>query len=153
SLALDFVNTVGNRLGESRDYLASISDVTRWARLAGLIPSRVTLSVKPSHLPVFTTVREELYETFRPIAAGSPGPRGALERLNQRLADVSQRRQITRGAKGFIWTWDTERSEPAFLLGPILLDAADLLTSGKFARIRQCEDKTCGWLFLDRSQA
>jgi predicted RNA-binding Zn ribbon-like protein len=152
SLALDFVNTVGNRLGNSREYFTSISDVTRWARLAGLISPRSVLSIKASSLGAVIAVREELYATFRPAAVGSPIPREALKRLNQHLAEVSQRRRIAPGAKEFVWTWDPHISEPEYLLGPILFDAADLLTSGKFKRIKQCADDACGWLFIDRSQ-
>lgn len=153
SLALDFVNTVGNRLGKSRDYFTSISEVTRWARLTRLIPVRHSLSVTPRCLPMFVSVREQLYETFRPVATGSPVPRRALERLNQRLAEVSPRLQVSCHLKGFAWTWQADVSEPECILGPILWDAAELLTSGKFVRIKQCADSTCGWLFLDRSQA
>jgi predicted RNA-binding Zn ribbon-like protein len=69
------------------------------------------------------------------------------------LRKVSPQHQIVRGVSGFTWTWDTDISRPEYLLGPVLLDAADLLTSGKFAKIRQCSDEACGWLFLDRSQA
>lgn len=153
SLALDFVNTVGNRLSSSREYFTSVAEVGRWARLAGLTWPRRALSLKPSHLPALIALREELYTFFRPVAAGSPVPARGLERLNQRLAEVSPLRQIAGGRKGFAWTWDTEVTEPEYLLGPVLWDAADLLISGKFAKIRQCADEACGWLFLDRSQA
>lgn len=152
SLALDFVNTVGNRLGESRDYFTSVREVTRWARLAGLISPRRVLSIKASALGALTVVREELYATFRPVAVGLPVPREVLKRLNRHLAELSQRRRLAPGAKEFAWTWTAGISEPEYLLGPILFDAADLFTSGKFKRIRQCADDTCGWLFVDRSQ-
>lgn len=152
SLALDFVNTVGNRLGKSRDYFTSISEVTRWARLARLISPRRVLSIKASSLGALIVVREDLYAMFQPVAVGSAVPQEALKRLNQHLAEVSQRRRVVRGAKEFVWTWDSDVSEPEYLLGPILFDAANLLTSGKFRRIKQCADDECGWLFVDRSQ-
>jgi predicted RNA-binding Zn ribbon-like protein len=152
SLALDFVNTVGNRLGNSQDYFTSISEVTRWARLAGLVSPRSVLSVKGSSLGALIVVREELYSTFRPVAVGSGVPPKGLRSLNQRLAEIFWRRQVVRCVKGFTWAWDADVSEPEYLLGPILFDAADLLTSGRFTRIRQCADDMCGWLFVDRSQ-
>ncbi|HLW52181.1 MAG TPA: ABATE domain-containing protein [Candidatus Angelobacter sp.] len=152
SLALDFVNTVGNRLGDSRDYFTSISEVARWAKLAGLISPRSGLSIKPSSLTALIAVREELYATFRPVAVGAPVPRDGLERLNQRLAEVFPRRRVTRDVNGFAWAWDADFSAPEYLLGPILFDAADILISGKFRRIKQCADESCGWLFVDRSQ-
>ncbi|HEY6274092.1 MAG TPA: ABATE domain-containing protein [Terriglobales bacterium] len=153
NLALDFINTVGNRLGSSREYLTSVAEVTRWARLVRLIPKRRVLSITGSHLALLIVVREELYELFRPVATGSQVSPTSLERLNRRLREVSPRHQIVRGVGGFRWTWDTDISRPEYLLGPVLLDAVDLLTSGRFAKIRQCSDEACGWLFLDRSQA
>src|SRR5215472_6837882 len=95
SLALDFVNTVGNRLAHSRDYFTSISEVARWARLVGLLSSRKILSIKPSSLITLVSAREELYATFRPVAVGSPIPRDGLARLNQRLAEVFPRRRVS----------------------------------------------------------
>lgn len=152
SLALDFINTVANRLGDQREDLASISQVTRWARRAGLISPHQVVAVPSSRLAVLLARREELYALFRAIAIGSPLPRRGLEELNLRLAEISSLRKIRRNARSLAWCWDTDLSQPEHLLGPILWDAADLLISGKFTRIKQCSDESCGWLFLDRSQ-
>ena len=152
SLALDFINTVANRLGDRREDLTSISQVTRWARRAGLISPHQVIAIPSSRLAELVAAREELYALFRPIALGSPLPRRALEQLNLRLAEISSLRKIRRNARSLAWCWDTDLSQPEHLLGPILWDAADLLISGKFARIKQCSDEHCGWLFLDRSQ-
>ena len=152
SLALDFINTVANRLGDQREDLASISQVTRWARRARLIAPYQVVAIPASRLAVLVAAREELYALFRPIALGSPLPRRGLEQLNLRLAEISSLRKIRRDARTLAWCWDTDLSQPEHLLGPILWDAADLLISGKFTRIKQCSDESCGWLFLDRSQ-
>jgi predicted RNA-binding Zn ribbon-like protein len=132
NLALDFVNTVGNRLGDAEDYLVRAADVTRWARLAGLGPVTVT----PRQLHVVRATREEMYHLFRG---------GSLAPLNARLPT----RRLERRGGVVRWRWD----DPDRLLGPILLSAAELLVSGAQTKIRQCDDETCGWLFLDRSRA
>jgi predicted RNA-binding Zn ribbon-like protein len=41
----------------------------------------------------------------------------------------------------------------AALLAPVLWSAADLLGAGRLARMRQCANPDCGWLFLDRSKS
>lgn len=153
SLALDFVNTVGNRLTENREYLTSVSEVTRWADLAGLFSTHRGSPVQEQELSRLVTVREELYAMFHSIAAGSPVSRERLQQLNHRLTALGRLRRIVGRKKEFTWGWQPGISRTEYLLGRILLDAADLLTSGKFLRIRQCSDESCGWLFLDRSPA
>lgn len=153
SVALDFVNTVGNRLGEKREYLCSPHQLKRWARLAGLIGARENISLSAAQWKKLLAAREQLYDLFLAPAAGRTLPKSAVEKLNRRLAAVAIHRQIIPGKVGFRWGWKTSARDAAHLLAPILFDAAELVTSGKFARIRQCEGETCGWLFLDRSQA
>jgi len=38
-------------------------------------------------------------------------------------------------------------------LWPVAWSAADLLTSGRVARVRACADRRCGWMFLDASRS
>jgi predicted RNA-binding Zn ribbon-like protein len=153
SLSLDFVNTMGNRLGEKRDYLSSPREINRWARLAGLMGSREKVFLSASQRTELLSAREELYDLFLTAAHGKAVRKSAVKKLNRRFAKVAPHRQMVPGKDGFHWTWKTSSRDPARLLAPILSDAAELLTSGKFAKIRQCAGETCGWLFLDRSQA
>lgn len=152
SLAIDFINTVGNRLGEAREKLTSAPEVERWARLAGLLSSRERLRIIPPQRRALIAAREELYALFRPVAAGLPVSSRSLAQLNRRLKQIAPLREITRDAGKFTWTWNSNGAANR-LLAPILWDAAGLLVSGKFAKITQCADEDCGWLFLDRSQA
>ena len=39
------------------------------------------------------------------------------------------------------------------LLAPVLWSAADLLVGSQLARVRQCANPACGWLFLDNSKS
>jgi predicted RNA-binding Zn ribbon-like protein len=49
------------------------------------------------------------------------------------------------------WSWRTPAA-PRQAAWVAALDAADLLTSGDLARVRQCGDAECGWLFFDTSR-
>lgn len=150
NLALDFVNTVGNRLGKQRDYFRDTSDFRRWARLAGLLSGHNPLSISDRQLDVIREVREELHHLFRPAAISR---NRALTQLNARLARVAAKRQLRRKRGDVEWIWNTRPGDPDCVLAPVLISAAQLLVSGPSGKVRECQDETCGWLFLDRSRA
>lgn len=153
NLALDFVNTVGNRLGTSRDYLSDIAEFRRWVRLAGFLGYEALPGVSDQNLDLVRRVREELYALFWRLAIGHGLSRHALGQLNFRLSRVAGKRQLCRNKDSVDWTWKTLQDDPDRVLAPILLSAANLLVSPSRRQIRQCESQTCGWLFLDRSKA
>lgn len=152
-LALDFINTVGTRLGEPRECLDSADEFNRWARLAGLLQKHPPLLVSHRQLKAIRTVREELYRLFQPLASGSLLSTGTLMPLNARFARIASKRRLRCEQGDVHWAWNMPSHDPDRVLAPILLSAAELLVSGLSHKVRQCQDKTCGWLFLDRSQA
>lgn len=90
-------------------------------------------------------LRDILREVFADVvAARTPD----LSDLNAELARALQWRQI----RGSQWIWrDAERALES-PLWPVILAAANLLTSPDAARLRICDDSECGWLFVDRSR-
>jgi predicted RNA-binding Zn ribbon-like protein len=155
SIALDLVNTVGNRLGEKRDYFRSAEDVERWAMRAGLIGESESLQLSPKQLKRIRTMREELYGIFRPVVrrAGSRPTREGIARLNAMLGSISLTRKL-RWSRGRVeWESGVLAHDAMSVLTPILLNAAEILVTGEFQKVRQCADENCGWLFLDASQA
>jgi predicted RNA-binding Zn ribbon-like protein len=153
NLALDFVNTVGNRLGTSREYLSSAEELNRWARLAKVIPQRPVLTLNRRGLGVIRGVREELYRLFLPLASGSRLSTSRLARLNERWGKTASKRLLVLSTKNVNWAWDAASDDPDRVLGPVLLSATELLVEGLSRKIRQCEGERCGWLFLDRSRS
>jgi predicted RNA-binding Zn ribbon-like protein len=153
NLAIDFVNTVGDRLGRSREFLLGGAELTRWAKLAGLISARERLHPTPRQLAHIRAVREELYGIFQPAAAGRAPSLVSLANLSGRCAAIGSARRLHREGASVVWRWNASRGDPRALLGPTLFEAAELLTSGGYRRLRECGDEHCGWLFLDRSAA
>ena len=153
NLALDFVNTVGNRLGTPRDYLSDIAEFRRWVRLAGFLGNEAPPGVNDRKLDLVRRVREKLHALFWRLAIGHGLSRPALGPLNFRLSIVAGKRQLCRNKESVDWAWKTSRDDPDRVLAPILHSAANLLVSPSRRQIRQCESQTCGWLFLDRSKA
>ncbi|MGH7648650.1 MAG: CGNR zinc finger domain-containing protein [Gemmatimonadaceae bacterium] len=152
NLALDFVNTVAYRAGVARDDLPTAEHVRRWARAAGLLGDRNSLLLGKHQLDRIHDVRETLHQLFQSLSGDSSRRANALARVNREFAAVTAKRQVRRAAGKLEWTWVTAANDPDKILGPILWSAMELLVGGKSPRVRQCEDETCGWLFIDRSQ-
>jgi predicted RNA-binding Zn ribbon-like protein len=151
NLALDFVNTVGNRLGQPREYLRTWSDALRWAHAAGLDLPAAPAGEGEAALLRLRRLREALYAGLAPLAA-APGrcPPATVARLNRRLAALPTRRLAGKGGR-LVWRW---AGTPAQRLeASLVLSAADLLASPDALAVRRCQDERCGWLFLDHSQA
>jgi predicted RNA-binding Zn ribbon-like protein len=164
-LCLDFINTVGGRLGSHtvlRDKLLDYGDLLEWSRLAGianLAESREFGRLAESHrrhadaiLRRAILLREALYRIFK-SAAEDRRPRPAdLDVLSRELWAARARQRLIHSSRAFCWTFDDR--EPALdrILWPVSLSAADLLTSGPLSRLRQCGGVDCGSMFLDSSR-
>ena len=48
--------------------------------------------------------------------------------------------------------WPGFAEELESLIWPVAKSAADLLTSERLERVRECAGGTCGWLFIDASK-
>lgn len=153
NLALDFVNTVGNRLTERRDYFLETEDVNRWARLAGLLARNEALPLSSREIESIRLTREYLYGLFQQVRLRGVPSDSSIARLNKMLAQFVPRRQLKCVNQRLSWQWAAGRQPSIRIVGPVLLSASDLLASASIEKLRQCEDEACGWLFLDRSQA
>jgi predicted RNA-binding Zn ribbon-like protein len=150
ALALDFTNTVGNRLndGTRHDYFVTPADADAWLERAGFGPHAGTSTAFLARLKEF---RELLYRVFSSLALGRRPSRSDLEALDAVIRQGRADRHLAMTKDGFVW-----RTEPLppwrRALFDIALNAGDLLVGGDYRRIRRCEDAQCGWLFLDRSR-
>ena len=148
-LALDFVNTVADRLSHPRERLVTAADVDRWARRAGLLGPRESLRLGARQVTHVRALRELLYGLIAPLALGRVPSNATLAKFSRTRARAAGKRQLVWHDGRFVWEWtDADR-----LLGPIVEAAAELLVSVPSLRLRQCADAGCGWVFLDRSRA
>lgn len=96
-------------------------------------------------------LREAMFRIFAASVHGNaPGP-SDLDRLNAVLAEAPPRRKLARAKQGF--AWDVGGAPLARLLAPVLWSAGDLLAGTGLARVRQCANPDCQWLFLDDSKS
>ncbi len=164
-LCLDFLNTVGGRVGPAtvlREKLPDYHALLEWSRLAGIAtPSqaRILARLAQSHpqqarsaLTRAVLLRESLYRIFvAAVRARRPDARD-LAILDRELQLARSRQRLSHHRGSFHLTW--EHCQPTLdrILWPIALSSAELLTSGDLSRLRQCEGSDCGWMFLDTSR-
>ena len=162
-LCLDFINTVGGRVGANvlRDKLANYHDLLEWSRLAGIAnptESRNLARLSASHrqhaeatLARAVLLREALYRIFKSAIEGGRLRPADLATLSRELQVARAHEHLTHTRGAFGWTFE---DEPALdrILWPISLSAAELLISSDLSRLRQCGGEECGWMFLDTSR-
>lgn len=163
--ALDFVNTVDWR-GDPRrreDRLGDFPDLVRWARQAALVSAAEArvLGAAAGRDPRSAgraiqrarRLREVLGRIFAARGGGRRPAVRDLRHFNAFLGAALRRRRLEPRGDRCDWGWVAldDRRLDAFL-SPLVLAAADLLTSPRQARIRACAADGCGWLFLDTSR-
>jgi len=165
ALCLDFVNTVGDRPTFSNEHLHRYSDLLAWAEQAGVVtgPTSESLEAGSGDAPderrrVFRRalrLRETLYRLFSALAADQTPRAGDLDALNRELGRALSHLRVGdagAGAGEFGWRWDGGPDRLERVVWPVARSAAELLTSGEAAQIKECASETCSWLFVDRSR-
>jgi predicted RNA-binding Zn ribbon-like protein len=159
---LDFANTVAYRGSAPAESLHNFADLVKWCGDAGLISPRVVHQVRkwPDKHPKRSTevfseaieLRETIYRVFHAVASGSNPGAGDLDLLNRALCDAPPRTTIHRTERGFGWEIPEAKISARSLLAPVLWSTADLLVGPQLARVRECSNEKCLWLFLDDSK-
>jgi predicted RNA-binding Zn ribbon-like protein len=164
-VALDFVNTVDWRGDPARrhDLLAEAGDLIVWAARAGTLTPAESRALKaridqdPRRALVTLRrarrVREVLARVLGAAARARRADEADVRRLNVFTQAALRRRRLELRGADYIWGWVAAEG-PALdaILWPIVLAAADLLTSPARANLRPCAADDCGWLFLDTSR-
>jgi len=158
NLALDFVNTVGNRLSETekRNYFRATEDVMRWAKEAGLsLPKKNGANGKEiaraKDLDEMLAFRETVYRIFLNQVSHKPASPKDLRGLNDVLLKHRSRMYLSPAHGAYQWS-TKPISDFDWIVEEVAESAATLLTSPELERLRVCEDEHCGWFFLDRSR-
>lgn len=135
--------------------LNGIDDLLRWAETAGRLPPammrRLAAHCRDAPAPIFRAaidLRELMVRCFAAAAGRHAPAEKDIAALNAALADAPARQRVCHGG------WDVGAPKPSAgaLLAPVLWSAADLLVGNQIARVRQCANPECGWLFLDGSK-
>ena len=160
ALCLDFVNTVEWRGAPERaERLTDYAELLLWAEAAGAIEGRARRRLAaaarrhPEKAAAALAEARALREDIASIAAGNAPRPASIERINAWLARAPDRRRLAVSADSCGWAAARPGEDLLAPLWPVVWSAADLLVSGKTARVRACGDKRCAWLFLDTSRS
>jgi predicted RNA-binding Zn ribbon-like protein len=92
-----------------------------------------------------------IYRIFSAFAHHTPPEKTDLDHLNaSRLKSLSHS-SIAQAKNRFLLAWKDPMALDR-MLWPIVLSAAELLTSTELSNIKQCAGEGCDWLFLDTSR-
>jgi len=160
---VDLVNTVHWRNSERRhDTLLSYADAVRFAGHVGLLTDATELNTlvelastdvsrASEALEHLARAREAIHGVLAPIARDQDPAGSDLAWVGRAHADALDHARLVRQGDGFIWTWTG--SDPwRRVARPLIAAATDLLLSPDRARIKECDDDGCGWLFVDHSK-
>jgi len=162
-LCLQFINTLEWRTGpHPKERLHSMADLLSWGASVGAVPdseasrlARVATAHPKRAAAAFEhaiALREALYGLFLAMLHGTAPQPANLELVNYALEQALGMLRLRPEGGAFNWAWAAAGGELRRVLWPVLRSAAELLTSERLARVRQCADADCGWLFLDESR-
>ncbi|HEX4209949.1 MAG TPA: ABATE domain-containing protein [Candidatus Binataceae bacterium] len=160
-LSIDFANTVAYRGSTSEESLHSLTDLFTWLAVAKVLPepsvaalSRMIAASHADEARLFSEIinlRETIYRLLHAIAAKSAPPSSDLQRLNRALAEAPSRISIAQTEAGFGWRIEVKPTATG-LLGPVIWSVTDIIAGADSARVRECANDLCLWLFLDDSK-
>ena len=160
-VVLDLVNTVAWRLDPARtvDRLGDGHALLDWAGFVGVLdPERADAMARELARDESTgrrvaaqvrRAREHLYAVLQPIAVGDQPAPADVDTLRRWLLAALARAEVT---SVMPLEWSTGLRAMSDLPVELGVRAWSLLEHEDRRRIRQCQDASCGWLFLDRTR-
>lgn len=153
--ALDLVNTVEWRLSDEQreEDLESFDDVLEWCRESGLLSEEEASHARElAHGDGAARERDLVIELREAVyAAVFCADEQARRVLDHHIAEALTAARLEPGPD--TWTWADLRFTAATPRHRIARLVVDLVQRSDLARLHQCEDRHCGWVFLDTSRA
>jgi predicted RNA-binding Zn ribbon-like protein len=160
-LAFDFANTT-RYSPPPREDLPTYHDLLAWSVAAGALEEadadalRRQVARRPAEgeavLERGRELRQAIYRTFSAIASDQPPPAGALSSLSRWVAEAGAKHELVFRDGAFARELPRRPLDPDRMLWVVAADAGELLVSDRLGQVRECEQGTCAWLFLDRSR-
>jgi predicted RNA-binding Zn ribbon-like protein len=162
-LALDFANTVSDRLGsQPRERLNDYRDLVAFGDHSHVYPLRAVdrlyaragqaSDAAKTTLQNALRLREAIFAIFSAVAEGRSAPANALAVLTNAAQDSAAHGRLVSTSRGFQWEWIGMDAYPDSLLWPVARAAVDLLLSDQLGNVRICASDDCAWLFLDTTK-
>jgi predicted RNA-binding Zn ribbon-like protein len=163
-LCLDFANTVDwRRRHEPEELLPDYFGLVDWSVRAGTLSptgARRLAAAARKHphaaagaFAKALVLREAFYRTVLAHAHGEIPPELGLAQVVYSYAEAVEQARLSVDGASYEWTFDKSTGDLDRPWWPVAVSAAELLTSPELARVRECEGRGCGWLFLDESRS
>jgi predicted RNA-binding Zn ribbon-like protein len=163
-VALDFANTAGWHASDSwYERLTDYADMVAWARRAAGLPgveaeallrqaARTPAAARRAYGKMIR-LREADYRIFAALAQHRAPATDDLAELHAAHVAALEAARFAPGPDGRqLLAWPSGGADFLRPIHPVIVAAATLLGSADLARLRQCGNHPCGWLFLDRSR-
>jgi predicted RNA-binding Zn ribbon-like protein len=159
-VALDLLNTVSWR-GDPERRIERIPDFTslvHWSTRAGLVAATTAHDLAragagsaiaaDASAQMARGLREDLYSLVDAHIDRVAHPAACLLRIKARFVTALGRASIT----SLPLVWEVSPESPAALVDLLTLRAVRLLESDAMNRLGRCSNRSCGWVFVDRSR-
>ena len=160
---LDFVNTLRGRIRDQPvEHLRQYTDFIRWSLAAGNLAQQeaqaLTSMADADAISAAIVVRraielrEALYRVFATLLISDRPDASDLATLNAELERVSPHLcclRWTDSGPALGWSTALTLDRP---LWNVVRSTIELLVSDQRALVKQCEEETCSWLFIDETR-
>ncbi|MFA1822406.1 CGNR zinc finger domain-containing protein [Virgibacillus oceani] len=164
-LCLDFANTVSwhDSSEKSQELLTSYERLVNWSLDANILKKQQSLSLlkkaesQPSKakevLQQAIELRESIFHIFSLVSNNETPASKDLAILNEALGNAYGMMRVVPDNNKFSLEFFNGEETLDGMFPPIVQSAIDILISEKeLSRVKKCEGKPCGWLFLDTSR-
>jgi predicted RNA-binding Zn ribbon-like protein len=161
AICLAFVNTLGDRPRGTEEHLRNWPDLIAWGEQAGLVSPAAAARLRSEatkhpkiaarSFQAAIELRELIYAVVTTAAHGRRIDDELVAAFNLRLRGAMAHAALERRDDAFVWSWAPGEGLFDAIEWPVVRSMADLITSEKFADVRECASDTCSWTFLDRS--
>ena len=170
ALCLDFVNTLHDTAAKDQgEDLSSDADVAVWAAEAGILTAGEMVTFHAGVTKKYVSLnllgkrhaslcdearalREALRAIFQRAVRGKKIGLGDVETLNLLLKCFSVAGQIEKSNGDWTMNWDSRAGGAERVFYAIVKSAAEVVATGRWRALRECDSDTCTWMFLDTSK-
>jgi predicted RNA-binding Zn ribbon-like protein len=96
-------------------------------------------------------LRECIWRIWTAVQGGDEPAAPDLALLTREVIAAQRARLLTWAETGCVWRW-TEAAGLDAVTARLALAVAELLAGEQLHRVRECEGRHCGWLFLDTTR-
>jgi len=159
---LDFVNSKvwNTKVTPFADLFIDYEHIVNWFRHLGILTDdslerQLELASKHPNktqaaVEKIIKLRDANYGILTSLAHHETPMPADLETLNHYLLEAMDHRQVILTSDGFDWVWVHNDDLLDWMLWPIAHATAELLTSERSLRVRECNG--CYWMFMDTSR-